>query len=69
MPGYYHRWSGRSTAQRDPSFVPKNHQEYQNISNNIELYRNPECPKKRPIFSGFTLLSALYVFPPLPPHG
>ena len=25
--------------------VSKNHQEYQNVSKDIELYRNPECPK------------------------
>jgi hypothetical protein len=29
--------------------VPKNHQEYQNVSKDIELFRNPGAPESRPI--------------------
>jgi hypothetical protein len=39
--------------------VSKNHQEYQNVSKDIELYRNPECPKTG-IYSG-ELIYFLYV--------
>jgi hypothetical protein len=48
--------------------VPKRCQEYQNISKDIELHRNPKCPKNNQ-FSAVLLLSALYVFLPLPIHG
>jgi hypothetical protein len=46
MAEYDQPWNGCSTAKRYRALVPKICQEYQNISNNIELYRNPECPNK-----------------------